>query len=391
MTQNFYPKDKYKEKLIELEPLLPEPKNLFNQDSEKKIMKDIEELVPDNFDYYKSSLIKYSIRNDIKRKKSLQKDLDDYYKYGHFSPITCKTTRRTGTYWYLLSRYLDNNNDSENSLLLSHGIFYLARDFEREYCYGLMAVTKTDTYEITHEACKSILVWASKPKPDAVILSKDLAKDILNLINSEFPCSEIIKYERTKFEKRFESDFFKHSFSKYDTIFNEMKQSESYKKLLNEVFQTPLKFIDKPLNEIRKELKDYNKTRDALFTKESYSQRNENLHKDHNRVIAQALLRNNLSDYEKMKISHEQKIAEMELTAIALVINSYASEYKQLPESMGKLSKWFGRALPINRFTQKPYVLDLKGKHLLYNNGADGIENLDSKNTDDIYFDFSFN
>lgn len=391
MTEEYYPNGKYKEKLIEMEPMLPRPKDLFNPDSEKKIMKDIEELVPDNFDTFISFLIKERFQKNINSKKSLQKELAEYKKYGHGTPLTCERTRRTGTYWYLLSRYLDNKGDSQNSLLLSHGIFYLGREYERHNSYGLNAITKTYTYEITHEACKSELIWASKPRPDDVQLSKKLAIDIIELINSEFPCSEVLKNEEKEFEWNFENSSFKYKYSKYENIINEMKKSESYKELLNEVFQKPLKFIDRPLNVIRKELEDYNKTRDALFAKESDSQRNENLHKDHNRVIAQALLRNNLNDYVKMKISHEQKIAEMELTAIALVINSYASEYKQLPESMGKLSKWFGRALPINRFTQKPYVLDLKGKHLLYNNGADGIENLDSKNTDDIYFDFSFN
>ena len=391
ITQTYYPNGKNKEKLIELEPSLPGPKDLFNPDIEQKIMKDIEELVPDNFDKFISSFIQYNIRDDIKKKKSLKKDLDDYYRYGHCLPITCKTTQRAGTFWYLLSRYLDNNGDSENSLLLSHGIFYLARDFEREFDFGLMAITKTHTYEITHVACKSSLIWASKPKPDAVTLSKDLANDILELINSEFPCSENIKYEQKEFEKRFEDDIFKNAYSKYYNLFCELRKTETYKNLLNTVYQKPLDFIDKPLNEIGKELEDYKKTIEALYKKESDFQENINLLKDPDRVVILTLLKNNQSDYEKMKKSHEQKLAEMELTAIALAINSYASENNQLPESMAELNKWFGKELPINRLTQKPYELDLKGKHLLYNNGVDGIQDLDSKNTDDIYFDFSFN
>ena len=56
---------------------------------------------------------------------------------------------------------------------------------------------------------------------------------------------------------------------------------------------------------------------------------------------------------------------------------------------MEELSKWFGRELPKNRFTNEPYKLDIEGKHLLYNNGVDGKADLSSLDTDDLYFDFS--
>ena len=81
----------------------------------------------------------------------------------------------------------------------------------------------------------------------------------------------------------------------------------------------------------------------------------------------------------------------MELTSIALAINAYVCENNKYPESIDELSKWFGKKLPDNRFTKEPYKLDINGKHLLYNNGLDGKEDSNSKNSDDLYFDFSMN
>ena len=70
----------------------------------------------------------------------------------------------------------------------------------------------------------------------------------------------------------------------------------------------------------------------------------------------------------------------MEITAIALAINSFVCEKKKYPQSMNELSQWFGRELPKNRITNEPYELDFEGEHVIYN------KSIPDKET---FFDFS--
>lgn len=390
ITQSYYPKSKTKELIKNIEPLLPTQKDLFNPDSEQKIQPYLEDIVPDNLNKFVSSYIKYNIRDDIKKTKDLKKELEHHQKYGHPLPLTFETTRLTAVYWSLLSRYLDRFGDSESSLLLSQGIFYLARDWEREYCYGMRAITRTQTFEMCHIACNSILVWANKLRPDKSGLCKQIAADILDLVKTEFPLTLNINYERRLFNEFFKENDFKHFQSKAcEFLTNNVIISKSYFKVLDEVYKTPLEFTDKPIYELKNEFEDYNNKIKTIFTKGTNFEEKLKFFKDPDKAITIVLLRPCLPDFETMKKHTEQKLAEMELTAIALVINAFAAENKKMPESISELSKWFGRELPKDRLTNKPYELNLKGKHILYNKGINGIEDLDSKETDDIYFDFS--
>ena len=158
---------------------------------------------------------------------------------------------------------------------------------------------------------------------------------------------------------------------------------------MDEVYKTPLAFIDKPIYELKNEFEDYNNKIKTIFTKGTDFEEKLKFFKDPDKAITIVLLRPCLPDFEIMKKHTEQKLAEMELTAIALVINAFAAENQKMPETISELSKWFGRELPKDRLTNNPYELNLKGKHILYNKGINGKEDLDSKETDDIYFDFS--
>ena len=390
ITQNYYPTKETKELIKNTEPLFPTQKELFLPDSEKKIQPYIEEIVPNNLNKFVSSYIKYNIRNDIKETKDLKQQLAEYDAYAHPLPITFETTKLTAEYWYLLSRYLDNFGDSESSLLLSQGIFYLARKWEREYYYSMRALNKTQTFELCHIACNSILVWANKQRPDKSELSKKIAADILDLVKCEFPLTLNINYERHLFDEFFKNNDFKHFQSKACEFLNtHVTISQSYFKVLDEVYKTPLAFIDKPIYELKNEFEDYNNKIKTIFTKGTDFEEKLKFFKDPDKAITIVLLRPCLPDFEIMKKHTEQKLAEMELTAIALVINAFAAENKKMPETISELSKWFGRELPKDRLTNKPYELNLKGKHILYNKGINGKEDLDSKETDDIYFDFS--
>ena len=389
ITEKYYPKKDTKELLKKVEPLIPAQKDLFNPDAEQKLQTYIEEVVPENFKDF-ISYTQYNIKDKIKRTKNLEKDLEKYEKYGYPLSLTFETTKLTAIYWYLLSKYFFNFGDYENSLLLSQGILYLSRDWEREYHYGMRAINKPFTLELNHIACISILVWANKPKPNMTELSKTIANDILNLVNSEFPVSMNTKYERKYFEDNLKENDFSHFQSRaYEYINKQLMCSKSYLNVLDEVYKSPLEFVDKPIYEIKNEFEDYNNKIQPLYSTESKFKESIKVVINPDKALTRVLLKYNPVDFVKTKKAYEQKLAEMELTAIALVINSFASENKRMPESISELSKWFGRELPKNRFTNQPYELDLKGKHILYNNGVDGVEDLNSKETDDIYFDFS--
>ena len=390
ITQNYYPSKETKDYLKRSEPLIPAQKDLFNPDFDQKLQTNIEDIVPYNFKDFVPSFIQYNIKSKIKRTKTLEKDLEDYEKYGHPLSLTFETTRLTAIYWYLLSKYLFKFEDYENSLMLSQGIIYLSRDWEKEYHYGMRAINKSFTLELNHIACISILAWANKPKPNMSELSKTIANDILNLVKCEFPLSMNAKYERKYFEENLKGNDLRHFHSNvYEYLTKQLMCSSTYLNILDDVYKSPLIFVDKPIYEIKNEFEDYNNKINPLYSTGSKFSESFKAVINPDKALTRVLLKSNPVDFVKEKKSYEQKLAEMELTAIALVINSFASENKRMPESISELSKWFGRELPKNRLTNQPYELDIKGKHILYNNGVDGIEDLNSKETDDIYFDFS--
>lgn len=388
LKDNTYANQSIINKSNKLKPFIPTEVNWFKPDSEKELLSNIDIIVPDNLEKVKDNLINYRIINWMKAKKKI-KTLEELIKYGYPIPPKFETIKETAIYWYLLSRYLEKTNDNQSSLILSIGILYAARDLEREFDDGYIAPHKAFTREICRIGCKSILLWASKPKPDNLKLSKDLAKDILEYVKSENPASLIIKYNRIIFEKVFNNDVLENLYKKEYYILSSIRSTKDYSNVIYELYEEPLEFIDKPLYEINKELNNYKKNIDKLFDSLSKSKINISLVTKPEKTIILHLIYLRGHDFASMKKYHEQKLAELEFTAIALAINSYASQNGKLPNSMEELSKWFGQELPKNRLTNEPYILDLKGKHLLYNKGIDGIENLDSKDTDDIYFDFA--
>ena len=388
ITRNFFPNKETKGKIQTLSSVIPSQKDLFNEEIDQKVIEETKNIIPNNIDIFKNSFIKYNIREKIIRTKSLEKDLIEYRRSARPLPITVETTKAVATFWYLLSRYFANQKDFDNSLFLSHGILYLSRKFERGSCYGLSALTRTHTKEITHIGCRSILIWASKPKPNSSSLTKELAYDILDLVNSEFPLSLNVNFEFDEMNKILDESSLKNDYTRAYEILYHLSQTSTYTSLVDIIYKQPLNFIDKPIYEISKELEDYNTALEPILNKANSSDDIFNFIIHPEKSLSLILLKKCFKDFIKMKKDHEQKLAEMELTAIALAINSFASQNNKLPESMSELSKWFGKELPKNRFTNQPYELDLKGKHLLYNNGTDGIADLDSNETDDIYFDY---
>ena len=294
-------------------------------------------------------------------------------------PPSVKTIKETAIYWYLLSRHLEKINDYENSLKLSQAILYLSRTFERNYYMEYVSSNKRNFQEISRIGCKSILVWASKPKPQNYILSKDVAKDILDFVKTEYPISFDIKQFRKYLEKEMTPEESHSDLDYYQYYYNVVfstKSTSGCKKALDEVYESPLAFIDKPLYDINSELYNYHIKTKSLLNSLSPARQYLSLflYPDYTLTVQLIKLRN--PNFIKMKLEYEQKLSDLEFTAIALAVNSYASQNNKMPESMAELSKWFGEELPKNRLTNKPYVLDLKGEHLLYNKGINGVVDL---------------
>ena len=141
-----------------------------------------------------------------------------------------------------------------------------------------------------------------------------------------------------------------------------------------------MKFFDKPIYEIKKELEKYSEERSKYlreFTKTDYA-----IYLLFNpaKMFGLYLARLWSPDFKKAKETCEASLAKMEMTVIALAINSYFCEKNEYPKSIDELSEWFGRELPKNRITNEPYELDFKGAHVLSNNSIKDKE---------FYFNFS--
>lgn len=389
LRDNTFANKNIKEKNKNLKPFIPSEADLFKPESEKNLLDNIESIVPDNMEKIKSNLINYRITDWMKKHKKIDSSDSEENFTEYLIRPEYETIKETAIYWYFLSRYLEKTNDYQNSLTLSLGIFYLSRDWERGYCDEYIAINKALSRSLCRIGCRSILVWASKPKPQNFSLSKNYAKDILEYVKTESPASLNVKYERKQFEDILTSDVIKNRYKKESVILSSLKETNTYKNIIDEIYEKPLNFIDKPLYEINKEFDYYKENMNKLFKNQSSSTNIFPFIFNPEKNLTLHLINQRDHDFVSMKLSHEQKLAELEFTAIALAINAYVSQNNKMPNNMDELNKWFGEELPKNRLTNEPYVLDITGKHLLYNKGIDGIENLDSKDTDDIYFNLT--
>ena len=160
-----------------------------------------------------------------------------------------------------------------------------------------------------------------------------------------------------------------------------------YKDYLYLLYEKPQKFIDKPMYEIDKELSEMDKDQNKVFRYFDGFQNEQVktifriffLTED---VVATNLFVSYYPNLRRLKKDSECCLANIEFTAIAVVINSFYAEKKRLPDSIEELNSWFGEELPKNRLSGEPYKLDLEDQHLLTNKE---YHNLTVK---DLVFDF---
>ncbi len=358
--------------ISDLISLIPERDNLFQKEATEKLIETATPLLSNDLDRFKEivPVIKNKMNEEKKSIAPTYKESENYY-----SSPTFKTMRYTARYWSIVSRLLEHKKDYETSLYLSHAIFYLSKDFETDYLNSSSLINKIISMAITEIACDSIMIWASRPKPQCRALSKEIAKDILDFVKNEYPLSVNIEYDSIVFEEvlNYLADKGRSS------LFYKARNSSSYDELFNKCFNEPKKLFDKPIYEIKKEMDKYSeehfkmaniKTIDYIF----YAIFNPG------KGTALFLLGMGSPDFSKSKKEYEARLAKMEITAIALAINSFVCEKKKYPKSMSELSQWFGSELPNNRITNEPYELDFEGEHVIYNKSVTDKE---------IFFDFS--
>ena len=377
--------------------LLPKNNELYDLKKEAELFAKIDKLKPQNIDEYRNYLIPY-IKNMIGSKKQNKPTSIEKIKDLPNPPEYRRSIKDIVYYWYLLSKLFEKNNEYENALLLSHGIFYIAKDYESNYSNSSSTDNKIISILISYRACNSILTWACRPKPNCIEISKRVANDILDFVANEYPLAIIMEDELL----RNRENLINYSQGGYK-VFSWIQKSKYYEEYINECYKKAKDIVDKPIFEAIKLLDKYGKEADKHFEEFSnFSHLYDSKISSRIIVIINVFIRpeyflgnilyrfvsKNFDDYKKIISFNETKKAKMEMTAIALAINAYYCENNKLPETMEELNKWFGRELPKNRFTNEIYKLDYNSNHILYNLGVDGKADLSDENTDDLYFDF---
>jgi hypothetical protein len=367
----FMANDDLKVKISKLEKLLPEKGKIFDREKANQLVIATEaEFSSQSIDDFKQ--IVSIIKNKMKETKKLV--APSFKESENFpSSPTFKTMRATARYWYMISRLLEQKKDYETSLYLSHAIFYISKDFLTDYVNSSSLINKMISIAINNIACDSIMYWASRPKPQYKDLSKEIAKDILDFVKNEYPLSVYIEHENCLLE-----DILSNFAKKGSLMFVKLLKSSEYKEMSNKCFNEPMKFFDKPIYEIKKQMNEYSEEHYKLLNNESSSLITILVNPE--KAVTVTFFSMYSPDFSKAKESCEASLAKMEMTAIALAINSFVCEKKKYPKSMDELSEWFGSKLPNNRITNEPYELDFKGTHVFSNNSISNYE---------FFFDFS--
>jgi hypothetical protein len=361
-----------KKKLYDLEKLLPEKDEIFDREAADKLVIAAEaEISSQTVDYFKQ--VVPIIKNKMKEtKNSVLPSFRESENYP-FSP-EYSTMRHSVKYWSIMSRMLEHKKEYEASLLLSHAILYLIKDYQTIYIDSCSLVCRMIGISLADVACNSIMIWASRPKSQYTELSKEVAKDILDFVNNDYSLSNYIENEQLMAEELVD-----YLIDKGHRIFLGVRKSSSYKEMINLCYKEPMSFIDKPIFEIKKELEKFSEQYNKLVNTGTFEYVFYYLLSPERGLVK---LWGGLGthNFVKTKESYEASLAKMEMTAIALVINSFVCEKKKYPKSMDELSEWFGSPLPQNRITNEPYKLDFEGEHVLSNNSIKEKE---------FYFDFS--
>ena len=327
----YMPNESITRELTDISNFLYSNKNdIYSYYKQEELLKLIKNIIPNNLDRFKNQLVPI-IKNKITQKK---KNVALSFKESESYPAPAKNVsfRNCVLFWYSLSRFLEKKNDTETSLLLSHSIFYLAKDMITDNALCGTVFFRTTSLGFYEKACNSILIWASSPKPYNSDLSKIVAKDILDFVENEYSFSSNLKFEREIIEEQLNA-VFKHFANGALSYYPNTNQ---YKEFFDILFDKPLKFIDKPIYEIENDIDNFEKEKRTFFMPlyglftQSFSQLLKVLFNPES-IVALRFLQCCESNITRAKRKYEETLARMEFTAIALSINSFYSEKKSSP------------------------------------------------------------
>lgn len=358
-------------------------KNIYDSSYKTDLLENIDKDLKDSnkidFDRLESNL-----NEELKKLKTVQKNREQpsIEESKDFSTApTYRTTRKYVHFWSILSRLYERNNKPDAALSLSQFSFYFIRDMETNYCNSCSLINKSVTNKFKEYTCDSILIWASTPKPESKNLSKSVSKDVLYFVKTEYPLTNAIKYEKT-----FATVGINALLKTIGWGMQTYCDSDKVSNKLDNIYKEPLLYYDKPLYEIKDKLKKSseifeNSLKDAELTWVKifpcfFNTAN---------FVIDTIISFSTPNLKKLKENHESTIAKMEMTVIALAINSYYCEKNKLPKSMDELSSWFGEKLPVNRLTGEPYEIQPDQKHIIQNDGLDGK----ADTYDDLFFEFN--
>ena len=254
----FMADDVLKEKLSKLEKFLPEKDKIFDIEATNQLVKAAEEEFPsqtvDNF-----KQVVPVIKNKMKETKNSVlasfRESENYPSSPEFSTI-----KQTVKYWLIMSRMLEHKKEFETSLLLSQAALYLIKDYQTIYRDSCSLGSKLSCIDFVDETCNSIMIWASRPKPQCTELSKEVAKDILDFVDKDYPLSGYVENEQLMAEELV--DFL---IDKGHSIFLNVRKTSSYKEMVDFCYKEPMSFLSKPIYEIKNELKKYSEQHDKLL------------------------------------------------------------------------------------------------------------------------------
>ena len=368
-AKKFIPDEKYKEGLTDLSNYIYKDDYIYGSYYQEKLLEIIKKIIPtpNVLTEYKKSLIP-SIKNKMGKDKKAEPPT---YQECFDLPGMPKSSlfRLTGRHWYAISRYFEvNDQDYEASLLMGLGIIYLSKDLISDYSQSFTAMSKAMSTSLNKNACDSMLIWASKPKNQFGKLSKRVAKDILDFVKNEYPISGWFKNTKESVEADYKI-FFKYYANGW---LKNYPNTKKFKEFMNLLYEKPQKYIDKPSYEIEKEMSEMEKDQNkAFYLFDSFSSEPVKsilrMFFNTEDVMVTRFMVSSYPNLKKLKYEHDEMLAKMEFTAIALLINSYYAEKNKLPESIEELGNWFGEDLPQNRLTGEAYTLDLSGRHLMIN------------------------
>ena len=376
------------------------------EDTDEKILEIAKKYKPANFEDYAKVFCPQIIKETKKTKQSIPPTLEQLTKMPGMPKF--KILRDTVRFWSCWLRLMLEEEGNDNAaLVVTYAGYYLAKDLESSYAGSGDLLSKNLAIGFCGISSNELLLWANKPRNKSAKLSKYLAKDLIELVNNEYPFSSCIKFDKALiYSVCYEAA--KNGNDNTKSFIDIVLKSNYFKECIDLFYVLPKKFIDKPYYICKKELEDYESK--AYKKQDEISQNLKDLSKkveelqqnsdsfDESKINPEWVIKIFVGQifsmgsvcYSQSKKSHEIKLAKMEMVAIALAYNAYYCENNKEPANMEELENWFGEKMPVNRFTDKPYVLNSEKGYALYNYGIEDKKD-DEKNEmkSDFFFKFS--